>query len=93
MTKYLNTETKEYPRHQGDLELLGWSVGEPLPEYWVEVEEVSAPETSEGEVTVELEPKLVDGIWIQQWEVHVLTDEELLAIENAKPKLPWEKVT
>lgn len=91
MAKYLNTDTKEYPRHQGDLELLGWSVGEPLPENWVEVQEVAAPETLEGEIAIELAPKLVDETWIQQWKVHTFTEEELAIIENQKLKLPWEK--
>mgnify|MGYP006280375461 CR=1 FL=1 len=90
MAKYLNINTKEYPRHDGDLELLGWSIDNPLPENWVQVEEVVSPEVSEGEVALELEPKLIDGSWVQQWEIHTLTAEEIAIMDAEKPKLPWE---
>jgi hypothetical protein len=92
MTKYLNTKTNEYPRHSGDLELLGWSSGESLPEDWAEVQETIAPEINEGQTAKELAPALIEGIWTQQWEVHTLTAEELAFDESQKPKMPWEEL-
>lgn len=69
MAIYLNTVTKEYPRFIGDLYLLGYKSGQPLPENWVEVQETLAPTFGENESVRQLEPKLIDGVWKQQWEV------------------------
>lgn len=79
---FYNTSTKEYPRYQGDLELLGWKEGEPLPENWVEVEVVEMPEHLPMEVAYEDEPIQIDGIWKQNWKVRDLTQDEIL--ENAR---------
>jgi hypothetical protein len=77
MTHYYNVQTNDYPRYQGDLELLGWTVGEPLPENWVEVIEVSAPEFDNENETLELSlPKNIDSQWHQQIVVRPLTVEE-----------------
>jgi hypothetical protein len=79
---YLNTETNEYPRFAGDLELLGWEQGTPLPENWVEVEIADAPEHSEQEVVYENAPTKVGDVWKQSWNVRALSDEELLEINK-----------
>lgn len=79
MSLYLNINTKEYPRYQGDLELLGWSVGEPLPEGWVTVVETDIPLIASDETFAETEPQIVDGVWTRQWAVRKLTEEELAA--------------
>lgn len=77
---YLNTQTQEYPRHDGDLELLGWVVGQPLPENWVEVVYTEAPTVAEGQTPVQLFPVEVDGVWTITWLVRDLTDEEKINI-------------
>jgi hypothetical protein len=83
---YINIVTKEYPRHDGDMELLGWSVGESLPEKWSKVQEVPPPEITSGQVVREGLPILINNVWTQQWETHVLTEEELSWIETNKQK-------
>lgn len=74
---YLNTVTGEYPRHDGDLEMLGWAVGQPLPEGWVECEVLPFPEIGEDE-TAEPLPPVFDGTkWVQGWTARSLTEFEL----------------
>lgn len=77
---YLNIETNEYPRFAGDLELLGWEQGTPLPENWVQVEATDAPEHSATEVVYENAPIKVGDVWKQSWSVRNLSDEELVQI-------------
>ena len=76
MTIYLNTQTKEYPRHNGDLELLGWKVGQALPENWVEVEYQEPPMVDEDTWCGETLPTLVDGVWKVTWITRPLTTSE-----------------
>lgn len=83
MNIYLNTQTKEYPRHPGDLELLGWVQGTPLPLNWVQVIETDALSFEDGETVYEVEPLEVDGVWSRQWAVRALTQEEIE--QNANP--------
>jgi hypothetical protein len=74
---FLNTMTQEYPRHHGDLELLGWSVGEPLPQDWVEVLPSGMPMIESNQEAIELAPELVSGVWTQRWSVVDLSEEEV----------------
>lgn len=76
---FLNTTSGEYPRHIGDLELLGWKQGEPLPEGWIEYETDPFPIVETGYKAVALEPVCEDGKWVQHWTVEPLTEEEVLA--------------
>jgi hypothetical protein len=81
MTAYLNTLTNEYPRHDGDLELLGWVPGEPLLSYWVEVEYVKPPTLLPGQTYEQIPPAQdPDGIWRMKWAVRDLTADEKLEI-------------
>jgi hypothetical protein len=82
MSIYLNTVTGEYPRHDGDLELLGWNPGEPLPENWVNVIETEEPLPGTNEV-VEFQPAvLLDGVWYTDWLVRPMTEEERIRAEE-----------
>lgn len=92
MSKYLNLSTNEYPRHIGDLEIAGWSKNDPLPENWVKVNDTDPPSVAEGQIAVEIIPKLINGSWVQQWEIHTFTKEELDFFESQKEKKPWEKL-
>jgi hypothetical protein len=89
MAIYLNTETNEYPRHDGDLELLGWSLGEPLPTNWVEVQSVPQPETSDEQTAYEAAPAEIDGVWTMVWVVRDLTEAEkrTIALNAIKDKV------
>ena len=91
MTIYLNIETQEYPRHDGDLELLGWKLGEPLPENWVEVEYVEPPIYQDGETLERLSPAFIDGKWQMSWKVRLLTPDEILAIAEYEKRKAEEE--
>lgn len=63
MPIYLNLTTNEYPRFPGDVEI------EPDSE-WVVVQETTQPSVEsagEGNQWVEDFPKLINGVWLQQW--------------------------
>lgn len=92
MAIYLNTNTNEYPRFIGDIqiEFPSWNFGDELPSNWVEVEEVENPAYSDNEILEELQPKLVNGKYKQQWVVRKMTAEEserYNAPKTAKTKL------
>lgn len=93
MTVYLNVETNEYPRHDGDLELLGWKVGDPLPENWVEVSIDPIPEVDENQTYQLQEPQLIDGQWRATWSVRAITDEERTIIESNKQAIEMQTKT
>jgi hypothetical protein len=83
MTAYFNTETKEYPRHDGDLKLLGWSEGEQLPKNWVEVIYVE-PIMEEYTVFSETLPILINGQWTTNWTSYKLSDAEIAELEASR---------
>jgi hypothetical protein len=82
MSAYLNLETGEYPRHIGDLYLLGYKDEEELPEGWVQVVPTENPAPGVDQKAIEVAPKLINGIWTQQWEVVDLTTEEIARRDN-----------
>jgi hypothetical protein len=77
---FYNVETKEYPRYQGDLELLGWKVGEELPTNWVKVLDerplVNEPFEYLEEATL---PEYRDGKYFRKYQVICLTQEQIQA--------------
>ena len=77
MSHYYNLNTGEYPRHIGDLYLLGYEDGQELPEGWVHVVETEAPVRGENQKVVESQPALIDGVWKQQWRLENMTAEEI----------------
>lgn len=74
---FLNTKTGEYPRHIGDLEAMGWQQGSSLPEDWVQVQYAEPPILEKDEAILELEPKLVNGIYYQNLTKRQLTEQEI----------------
>ena len=78
MTYYYNTATNEYPRHQGDLELLGWTTEDSLPFDWVEVTALTEqPLLSGNQMAYEILPENIDGVWTRKWAVRDMTLEEI----------------
>lgn len=69
MAVFINIVTMEYPRYPGDIQIIypEWNTGQPLPEGWKEVIEITQPTPSEGKYIVESFPESVDGIWYQKW--------------------------
>jgi hypothetical protein len=85
MSKYINIETMEYPRHVGDILLDG------NKEKFVKVLEVPAPIVPMYSYAYEDTPELVDGIWTQRWITGTMTEEEIQKNkefeESIKPKV------
>lgn len=87
MSAYLNTETGEYPRHIGDLHLLGYKDGEDLPEGWVVVTPTQMPEVEDNQIAKEKAPQSIDGQWFQSWEIVTFTPEEIAEMQERRQAL------
>ena len=85
MALYLNTQTNEYPRYDGDLILLGWNVGEPLPENWVKVAQLDPPTVENTKVAEPIFPVEINGVWKMQWKIRDSTLSELARINASLP--------
>jgi hypothetical protein len=85
MSSYIKLSTLEYPRHEGDIRLEYPEITEdqtgdsfPCPETYALVTPIQIPECNyKTQCVVELQPKQIDGVWIQQFLVRDLTVEEL----------------
>lgn len=79
---FINADTLEYPRFQGDMEL------DPTAN-WQEVERTEPPVTKEGEIAYEIAPKNVKGKWKMVWATRPLTEKEISdrKIEEIKMKV------
>jgi len=74
---FINAETLEYPRYAGDVAL------DPTAD-WQPVTEVPMPEvTDDGLIAVEVKPIFVDGLWVQQFDIREMTNEEIA--ESQRP--------
>lgn len=79
---YLKISTNEYPLYSGDLELLGWKLGEPLPEDFAEVIETPYPNVENGFVAEEISPVLNENNeWVQTWIIREQTEQEKSLIQ------------
>lgn len=87
MAIYLNTITNEYPRHDGDLELLGWIPNNELPEGWVEVYQDDKPIPGIDQIAEIQPPILIDGVWKTTWSIRDMTNDELIAREEFLNKI------
>lgn len=83
-----------YPRYMGDLLATnpGWVEGQAIPDGWIYVNEVSAPNFNASvEKLEELEPApREDGQYYQTWNVRSLTEAELEIVNaptNARNRL------
>lgn len=75
MTLYINLDTMDYPRFDGDV-VLNPSAN------WSEVIEINPPVTAKDEMAYTIAPELKDGSYWQVWAIRKLTPEEL---ELVKP--------
>ena len=79
MTVYININTQEYPRYQGDIRLIHPEIGEEFvcPPCFVEVKETEQPQPESNNYYVEEDsPKEIDGVWHQQWKQTLLSQEQ-----------------
>lgn len=74
---FFNTITKEYPRHIGDLQLLGWQENTELPDGWVEVIDDQTPLITPEQTYEMVEPKLINNIWTAQFLIRNRTQIEI----------------
>ena len=79
---YINLDTMEYPRFQGDIDL------DPDAQ-WAEVIETDVPVVGPNQVLIQLAPENVGGVWSKVWSVKDLTDldKKNKAIEQARLKV------
>ena len=70
MTIYINEDTLDYPRYEGDVALSPNA-------RWAEVVKVDFPAVESDEVIEELSPTKIEGQWIQQFSVRKKTQEEI----------------
>jgi hypothetical protein len=87
MSFYFNIETKEFPKHVGDLKLISpnWDESTPL-EPWVLVKEVPAPNFENDETIFWKEPEYDGKYWNMVWGVKKLNLEELSKMEELAKK-------
>jgi hypothetical protein len=74
MTVYINLDTMEYPRFDGDVAL------DPSAN-WSQIVEVNPPATLEDEMAYNVSPELLDGTYYQVWAIRKLSPEELEPIK------------
>jgi len=89
---YIDTNSNTYPLYPGDITLVSpsWSLGDPLPSGWFEVEPTDPPIVTNTQTYYEEAPLLGDGTYTQVWGVRELTQEELDTIQapiTARQKL------
>jgi hypothetical protein len=98
MSTYINTNTKQYPLHQGDIRLEVDGIGEEFvcPEGYAKVQDVDLPDLTDAQYCVENAPQQVNGVWVKQFSVVQMTPEEVTErdawmvaeAEAQKSKLP-----
>jgi hypothetical protein len=69
MTIYINADTQEYPRYEADVSL------DPTA-HWIAVADTPCPSTANDEIAYQIEPILIDGEYIQQWQIRKLSEDE-----------------
>ena len=83
MTHLFISPENEYPRHIGDIRLSSPECdGINLPEGWKPVKSIDAPVFGNGQILEELFPELIDGKYVQVWNVRDLTPEEIALLSN-----------
>jgi hypothetical protein len=82
----LNTKTQEFPLGIGDISLYepNWVEGNPIPDYFVEVEITPFPHAESHQIILNNPPALIDNKWVQTSYVRDLTDEEIAATNAYK---------
>lgn len=91
---YINTETMEYPVHEGDIRLLYPGISEtltgetfPAPTPFAPVSWVERPTFDAlNELADQTTPELVNGKWQVKWNVRPLTPQEKAIVDELERK-------
>jgi hypothetical protein len=84
MSIYINTQTLEYPRHIGDIQLVyPDATYDNVPEVFQKVQEAEVPECSSSERFEELSPVFDGTQWNQVFVVKAVTEQERNDIARA----------
>jgi len=70
MTIYINADSNEYPRYEADILL------DPTAN-WVAVADTPSPSIADDEMAYQITPILIEGEYIQQWQIRKLSEDEL----------------
>jgi hypothetical protein len=83
MAIYIDSDGN-YPRYDGDILQIQplWEAGDPIPEGWSQVVEITPPTPNETTYVYEGSPIEVDGILSQNWISRPYTQEELLVVSS-----------
>lgn len=85
MTIFYNIETGEYPRHEGDLKIVGWVENTTLPENWVAVENTEMPKVDSTKKVIEGMPEQYEpGKYKQKWIIEDLSYDERVSLLKYK---------
>lgn len=89
MSDYLNINTGQFPLHEGDIQLIhpGWTADQPLPSTFAKVEWQDQPELGKNQTAFAISPKEINGVWIRQWIIYDLTEEEIQEQQNQLSKV------
>jgi hypothetical protein len=93
MTVYINKDTNEYPRYQGDIRLVHPEIGEEFicPPCFVEVLQTEPPiYDATKETLIEDFPELIDGTYVQKWRIQPLDELTIFKIQT-RPKDPLKR--
>lgn len=84
MSTYIKLSTLEYPRHVGDI-----AIDPQGSQDYELVQWVDRPEYNHNtQICYELAPKKINSIWLMQWAVRELTEEEIQDInQSAQPNI------
>jgi len=74
MTIYINVDSNEYPRYEADILL------DPTAN-WVAVADTPSPLIANDEMAYQITPILIEGEYIQQWQIRKLSEDELNTIK------------
>jgi hypothetical protein len=80
MSVFIKIGTNEFPRYIGDVQLEhpDYTEHDVLPEGWAKVVETVPPHVEENQYATMDTPVFVDGEYVMQWKVVILTDDEVL---------------
>lgn len=85
MSAYINVDTLEYPRFEGDIRLIHPEISNEFvcPPCFMRVEETERPvHDSATQYVIEDNPKKINNKYVQQWRIENYTPDELYMLQT-----------